>query len=115
LNLIRQRPDHVQRIQINRYIINNDMTLTSAFPAFVSLALGSAYFRAERFAEAERAYKSSLDIDPKIGEAWNNLAALYLTTRRIDQAARAVESAEKVGYHVNPALKADLRRQKGGN
>ncbi len=114
-NQIRQLRDQAQRIQIKRDMINNDMSLTSAVPAFVSLALGSAYFRAERFAEAERAYKAALDIDPKVGEAWNNLAALYLTTRRIDQAARAVESAERAGYHVNPELKADIKRQKGGN
>jgi hypothetical protein len=33
---------------------------------------------------------------------------------RIEQADKAVVSAEKVGYLVNPALKADIRRRKSG-
>ena len=86
----------------------------SEVPSFVWLALGSAYFRSNRLPEAEKAYKATIDLDPKSGEAWNNLAALYLITDRIDQADRAVVSAEKVGYPVNPELKADIKRRKSG-
>jgi len=114
-NQLRQLRDQAQRIQIKREILNNGLSLRSSVPAFVSLALGSAYFRSERFRDAERAYRAALDVDPKLGEAWNNLAALYLLTGRIDQAERAVQAAEKAGYHVHPELRADIRRQKGGN
>ena len=84
-------------------------------PTFVSLALGSAYFREARFIEAEREYRATVLADPKAGEAWNNLAALYLMTGRGEEAERAVASAEKVGYAVNPALKADIRKRKSGS
>jgi tetratricopeptide (TPR) repeat protein len=111
-NQVRQLRDQAQRIQQKRDVINNNLSIASEVPAFLSLALGSAFFRAERFADAERAYKTAVDADPKFGEAWNNLAALYLTTGRIDDADRAVAAAEKVGYKVNPGLKDDIRRKK---
>ncbi|HEX6464506.1 MAG TPA: tetratricopeptide repeat protein, partial [Vicinamibacterales bacterium] len=65
----------------------------------------------ERFAEAERAYKASLDVEPKSGEAWNNLAVLYLFMNRQEDADRSVAMAEKSGYKVNPALKDDVRKR----
>jgi tetratricopeptide (TPR) repeat protein len=111
-NQIRQLRDQAQRIQQKRDVINNNMTITSEVPSFVSLALGSSYFRSSRFTDAEREYKAAVNDDPKFGEAWNNLAALYLTTGRIDDADRAATTAEKVGYKVNPGLKEDIRRKK---
>jgi tetratricopeptide (TPR) repeat protein len=112
---IRQLRDQAQRIQNKREVINNNLSLGSDVPAFVSLALGSAYFREAKFAEAEKALKETLDVDPKFGEAWNNLAALYLFTNRIEEADRAVASAEKVGYTVNPDMKADIKKRKAGS
>jgi tetratricopeptide (TPR) repeat protein len=90
------------------------MSLTSPTPAFVELALGSAYLRSERFPDAEEAYKRAVALDPKYGEAHSNLAVLYLLTGRYDQAAASVKAAEKTGFHVNPALKEDIaKKQKG--
>ena len=51
-----------QRFQSRTRTLDN-MSITSAVPPFVSLALGSAYFRSERFAEAEQEYKRALDED----------------------------------------------------
>src|SRR6266542_637604 len=56
------------------------MSISTAVPPFVSLALGSAYFRSGRLAEAEKEYKLAIEADSKMGEAHNNLAALYLQT-----------------------------------
>jgi tetratricopeptide (TPR) repeat protein len=83
-------------------------------PSFVSLSLGSAYFRSGRLAEAERAYQDSVAADPRSGEAHSNLAALYLTTGKYDDAEREVKLAGKVGFTVNPALKEELKRKKSG-
>jgi tetratricopeptide (TPR) repeat protein len=113
-NQIRQMRDQVRRIQQKRDEINNNMDIVSEVPAFVSLALGSAYFRSTRFVDAEKAYKETITEDPKAGEAWNNLAALYLITDRIDEADKAVASAEKVGYNVSPGLKADIKKRRNG-
>jgi len=103
-----------QRLQ-NRLTGTGTMSLSSEAPPFVSLALGSAYFRAQRFADAEQSYKKALESDSKYGQAHNNLAALYLITGRYNDAAAAVKAAEKTGFHVNPAMKDEIeKKRKGG-
>lgn len=112
---IRQLEMQKERLK-NRTMGANTLSLTSPVPPFVMLALGSAYLRAERFADAEQAYKKAVDGDPKYGEAYSNLAALYLMTSRYDDAAAAVKAAEKAGFHVNPAMKQEIdTKRKGGS
>jgi tetratricopeptide (TPR) repeat protein len=102
-----------QRRQLQESIQRGtNMSIDASVPAYVSVALGSAYFRSEKFADAEREYKAALAADSKIGEAHNNLAVVYLTTGRIDDAERAVKAAEKVGFKVNPALKEEIQAAK---
>jgi tetratricopeptide (TPR) repeat protein len=84
-------------------------------PAEVSLALGSAYFRNNQLPEAEREWKAAVDANPKLGEAHNNLAALYAMTGRKAEAESAVKAAEKAGFRVNPKLKDDIKRIGTGN
>ena len=55
------------------------------------LALGSAYFRTEQFPDAEREYKAAIAVEPKSGEAFNNLAALYLQTESLQGGRRGGE------------------------
>lgn len=97
----RQLQDAIQRGSSN-------MVIESTVPVWVSLALGSAYFRAGRILDAEREYKAAVAGDSKIGEAHNNLAVVYLQTGRIDDAEKAVKAAEKTGFRVNPMLKDDI-------
>jgi tetratricopeptide (TPR) repeat protein len=87
------------------------LTLDSKVPYFVPLALGAAYFRSGRFADAEREYLTSLAANPASGETHNNLAVLYLLTGRFPEARAAVVSAERVGFKVNPGLKDDIERK----
>jgi tetratricopeptide (TPR) repeat protein len=102
-----------QRLQVRTRGMDS-MSLTSPVPAFVLLALGSAYFRAERFADAEREYKATLAVDPKSGETYNNLAVVYLMTERYAEAEQSLKAAEKVGYKVNPNLKNDIQKKRAG-
>lgn len=91
------------------------VSIEAAVPSFVSLALGSAYFRLGRLADAEREYKATIATDPKTGEAHSNLAVVYLQTGRFEEAEKAVKAAEKTGFKVNPALKEDIAAgRKGG-
>jgi tetratricopeptide (TPR) repeat protein len=112
-NQLQQMRTQMQRLRMRR---DNgmDLSLDSVVPAFVSLALGSAYFRSDRIADAEREYKAAIDADPKAGEAHNNLAVVYMTTDRADDAEREVKAAEKLGYNVNPNLKDDIKKKKAG-
>jgi tetratricopeptide (TPR) repeat protein len=77
-------------------------------PAELSLALGSAHFRAGQLAEAEREYGEALQADGRHGPAHNNLAVLYWMTGRLDEADRAVKQAERAGFKVSPRFKKDL-------
>jgi len=78
-------------------------------PAEVLLALGSALFRENRLSEAESEWLAAVEVNPKLGEAHNNLAALYLMTGRFDESEREIKAAESNGYRVNPQLKEDLK------
>jgi tetratricopeptide (TPR) repeat protein len=79
-------------------------------PAELSLALGSAYFRSGDLVAAEREWKTAVSVNKRLGEAHNNLAALYAMTGRKSEAQEAVKNAERSGFRVNPNLKADIQR-----
>jgi len=96
----RQIQDAIQR--------GNAVSMEATVPPWVSLALGSAFFRLERFADAEREYKATIAADAKTGEAHNNLAVVYLETGRFEDAEKALKAAEKTGFRVNPQLKDDV-------
>ena len=79
-------------------------------PPWLSLALGSAYFRSDALPDAEREYRAAIDVDRKLGEAHNNLAVVYMLTGRYPQAETEIAAAEKAGFKVNPQLKEDIRK-----
>jgi tetratricopeptide (TPR) repeat protein len=81
-------------------------------PAFVSLSLGSAYLRSGSLADAEREYLAAVRASPKLGEAHNNLAVVYLQMARYDDAEQHVKLAEKAGFRVHPALKEEIKNAK---
>jgi tetratricopeptide (TPR) repeat protein len=92
----------------------NDLNIDNTVPAYVSLSLGSAYFRSGRLTDAEREYKATVAADPKSGEAFSNLAVVYLETGRVEDADKAVKAAERTGFRVHPGLKDDIKRRKTG-
>jgi Tfp pilus assembly protein PilF len=83
-------------------------------PAEVLLALGSAHFRGGDRDQAETEWKNAIDANPKLGEAHNNLAVIYMQTGRLDEADRELLLAEKNGFHVNPQFKDDLKKRRAG-
>ena len=109
---LRQLNERRRQLQetINR---GTNLALENPVPAYVSLSLGSAYFRVGRMTDAEREYKATIAADPKTGEAHSNLAVVYLETGRYDDAEKAVRAAEKTGLKVHPGLKEDIRKRKG--
>ena len=83
-------------------------------PAEVSLALGSAYFRNGNAQMAETEWKAAIAVKPKLGEAHNNLAVIYMQTGRFKEAEQSIKNAEKAGFRVNPRLKEDLKKAASG-
>ena len=91
---------------------NSTMSLNLTVPAFVSMGLGSGYFRMGNLAAAEKEYKAAIEADPKAGEAHSNLAVVYMETGRLEDADRSLQAAEKVGFRVNPQLKEEIKNRK---
>jgi Flp pilus assembly protein TadD len=88
-----------------------NVSLDATVPFYVSMALGAAYFRSSRFADAEREYKAAIEANSGSGETHNNLAVLYLLTNRPSDAASEIKLAEQTGFTVNPQLKADIQNR----
>ena len=78
-------------------------------PAEVSLALGSAYFRNGDVDDAEREWKEAVAVNPRLGEAHNNLAVVFLQTGRYPEADEALKNAKRAGFRVNPQLERDIK------
>jgi len=79
-------------------------------PAEALLSLGSAHFRNGDRDAAETEWKAAVEVNPKLGEAHNNLAVLYLQTGRYAAAEAEIKAAEKAGFRVNPQLKQDVKK-----
>jgi tetratricopeptide (TPR) repeat protein len=111
-DLMRQLQNQKRDLQDSIQRGTTAISIENTVPAYVSLALGSAYFRAQRFEDAEREYKAAITADSKAGEAHNNLAVVYLETGRYEEAEKALKAAEKSGFRVNPMLKEDIIAKK---
>jgi tetratricopeptide (TPR) repeat protein len=105
---LRQLQDQKRQLQeiINR---GNTVAIDSSVPAWVSLSLGSAYFRSGKLQDAEREFKAASQADRRSGEALSNLAVVYLETERFDQALESIEAAKKTGFKVNSELEKAIR------
>jgi tetratricopeptide (TPR) repeat protein len=79
-------------------------------PAEVLLSLGSAYFRNGDRDAAETQWKAAIEVNGRLGEGHNNLAAVYLQTGRYVEADAEIKAAEKSGFRVNPQLKEDVKK-----
>lgn len=90
----------------------NNITIENSVPAWVSLALGSAYFRSGQMLDAEREYKVTVATDPRAGEAHQNLAVVYMTLQRYADAERSLAAAKRAGFKVNPALEQEIKEKK---
>ena len=115
-----QQTQNMLQLIDNQIRLTNDannrglnVAIEEPVPSFVSLSLGSAYFRSERFEDAEAAYKAATKADDKAGEAHNNLAVIYLMKADYVQALAEVKAAEKSGFRVNPDLKNEIRQKMG--
>jgi tetratricopeptide (TPR) repeat protein len=79
-------------------------------PGFVLLALGSAHFRNGDRDAAMSEWQAAVQANPKLGEAHNNLAVLYMMSGKKAEAENSVKAAEKAGFKVNPQLKDDIKK-----
>ena len=81
-------------------------------PHWLSLALGSAYFRTRDLKLAEQEYRAALEEKSDLGEGHLNLAVVCMLTGRLDEADSEVALAEKAGVKVPQGLKDDIRKRR---
>ena len=98
---------HLQDLQNQRTAIAERFV----HPAEVLLALGSAHFRDGDRDAAEDEWKAAVAVNPKLGEAHNNLAVICMQTGRLVEAEQSLKLAEKAGFRVNPQFKDDLKEK----
>jgi len=110
-NLLRQLNNQRRDIQ-NAIVKGSSMSVDATVPPWVSLSLGSAYFRSGKLADAEREFKAAIGVDSRFGEAHNNLAVVYFETNRIAEAEASLKDAKKAGFRVNPQLEQAIKGRK---
>ena len=93
---------------------NQNVAMDATVPYFVPMALGAAYFRSGKLEDAEREYKVAIEANANSGETHSNLAVLYMTTSRFEEATNELRLAEKTGFKVNPQLKQELEDKRRG-
>ncbi len=101
--------DNAIRLTSNAFDRGQNIAIENPVPSFVALSLGSAYFRAEQFEEAEKQYRAAISTDAKAGEAHNNLAVILMMKSRYTDAMAELKAAEKAGFRVNPDLKDQVK------
>lgn len=111
LDLARQY-DAVKRDLQEAIRRDTGLTIDASVPPWVSLSLGSAYFRSNRLLDAEREYKAAIESDARLGEAHSNLAVVYFETGRYAEAAQALAAAKKTGFKVNPELQKAIEARR---
>jgi Flp pilus assembly protein TadD len=107
------------RLQLEQHLHDLENQRTSVGgpfrpPAEVLLALGSAHFKDGSRDAAETEWKAATELNPRLGEAHNNLAVIYMQSDRLDAAQEEIKLAEKAGFRVNPQFKEDLRKKRAG-
>ena len=111
-NALRYETQMDDRIRVLEAMQGRDLGADEKVPGEVYLALGSAYFRQEKLADAEREYRAALRINTKLGAAHNNLAVILLMTGRVEEAEAETALAERHGHRVSAAFKEDLKAAK---
>lgn len=79
-------------------------------PAEVWFYIGNAQFRLERYDEARASWEQSAKLNPSFPMIHNNLAVTYWKAGRFADAQTEVQTAERLGFPVNPKMKEDLAK-----
>jgi tetratricopeptide (TPR) repeat protein len=108
--LERERSQLQARIQVLEGMQPPSSSTAREAPAEVLFFEGNALFNLKRMPEAIAVWEAAIKRDAKLPLVENNLAVAYWMTGRLDDAHRAMERAEALGFKVNPNFRADLER-----
>ncbi len=66
---------------------------------------GNILFKLKQYKEASEQYQKTMELDPKHGNAYNNLANLYYMAREYQKALDCLNLAQENGAPINPEFK----------
>jgi len=66
---------------------------------------GNILFKLKRYKEAHEQYQKTIELNPKHGNAYNNLANLYYIEKEYQKALDYLNLAEENGTQINPEFK----------
>ena len=72
---------------------------------------GNIFFKLKRYQEANEQYQEAIKIDPKHGNAYNNLANLYYIAKQYQKALDYLNLAEANGAKINPKFKKEVLKR----
>jgi tetratricopeptide (TPR) repeat protein len=93
--------------------LNLPLSVEEEMPAAYCYLNGNIYFRMKKFQEAHDQYQETIRLDPKNGDAYNNLAALYFQVKQYQKAMDCLNQAEENGAKVNPEFKKAVQKALG--
>jgi len=88
--------------------LNEPIPKTEGIPAGYFYFHGNILAKLNEFQEAHDQYLEAVRINPKHGDAYNNLASLYYMVKKYSQAMEYLKLAEENGAQVNPIFKEEL-------
>jgi tetratricopeptide (TPR) repeat protein len=98
-----------QALTQNIHAVNNRLTSpippTFEIPADYFYIHGNALFQLRRAPEAAAQYQEAIRLDPKHGNAYNNMALVQFSLGKYREALDCLEQAEAAGVKVNPDFK----------
>jgi tetratricopeptide (TPR) repeat protein len=71
---------------------------------------GNLLFKRKEYSPALDQYLKAVEVDPKHGNSYNNIANLYYMGKQYDKAKENLDKAEANGAKVNPAFKQALAK-----
>ena len=93
--------------------LNKPLPSVEQLPADYYYFHGNILFRLQRFQEAYSQYLETIKINPKHGEAYNNIANLFYMSKQYQKALDYLNMAEENGAKINPEFqKAVLKALK---
>lgn len=91
--------------------LNEPIPVDEETPADYFYFHGNVFVKQKKYQEAHDQYMEAVRINPKHGDAYNNLASLYYMVKKYSLAMEYLKLAEENGAEVNPKFKEALERQ----
>lgn len=93
--------------------LNRPVATKEEIPADYHYIHGNILFKLREFQKAHDMYVKAINVDPKYGDAYNNLINIYLMSKQYQKGLEYLKMAEDNGVEINEKLKKALLKAAG--